>query len=112
MSEDIGCGDNSCVFSVIKQRGGMGTNGGCRCFKHLESWIESEQRWNRPEVRKVQRDVLRLAQAYRGLRREIGELLSENGCDCECDCAGYSEPHGADCEPCLACRVQDALGTT
>jgi hypothetical protein len=39
----------------------------------------------------------------------VGELLSENGCDCDCECAGYSAPHGPDCEPCLACRIDKLL---
>lgn len=30
------CGDNSCMYS--DRRGGMGTNGGCRC---LEKWASS-----------------------------------------------------------------------
>ena len=29
LSEDVGCGDNSCSF--IKPKG-MATNGGCRCY--------------------------------------------------------------------------------
>lgn len=28
----IGCGDSSCVWG---RRGGMATNGGCRCYKDL-----------------------------------------------------------------------------
>ena len=31
-----GCGDNSCIFACIRKRGGMRTNGGCRCFKNLQ----------------------------------------------------------------------------
>lgn len=30
------CGDNSCMYS--HRKGGMGTNGGCRC---LEKWASS-----------------------------------------------------------------------
>ena len=31
----VDCGDNSCL--VAWPKGGMRTNGGCRCFKHLSS---------------------------------------------------------------------------
>jgi len=31
MSEPLGCGDNGCEF----YRGKVGTNGGCRCLKHI-----------------------------------------------------------------------------
>lgn len=34
-SWEPGCGDSSCIFACIRARGGMRTNGGCRCFKHL-----------------------------------------------------------------------------
>lgn len=30
---DIDCGDNSCRFATNRKRGGMRTNGGCRCFE-------------------------------------------------------------------------------
>lgn len=33
----------------------------------------------------------------------IGKLLSQNGCDCDCDHA--PEDHDDDCELCLACRI-------
>lgn len=28
------CGDNSCYFLTPERRGGMRTNGGCRCFSN------------------------------------------------------------------------------
>lgn len=31
-----GCGDNSCYFGPKVPRGGMGTNGGCRCQEVIE----------------------------------------------------------------------------
>ena len=41
MSDDvIGCGDNSCVFRVLRTTHGVATNGGCRCFKNLEMTAE------------------------------------------------------------------------
>ena len=33
MSESLICGDNSCMFRFAAPQGGMGTNGGCRCFE-------------------------------------------------------------------------------
>jgi hypothetical protein len=37
----------------------------------------------------------------------IGELIADNGCDCECD--HDFESHDDDCERCLACRISAAL---
>ena len=31
------CGDNSCLFVPKEHRGGMRTNGGCRCMPHMKS---------------------------------------------------------------------------
>jgi hypothetical protein len=45
----------------------------------------------------------RLARVVNG----IGDLLSDNGCDCEC---GHDwEGHDDECDRCLACRVNDVL---
>jgi len=68
---DIGCGDSSCIFNLIKKKGGQHTNGGCRCFEYLISWNADAQRWNRDEVRKVQQDTQRLANE---LRRSLEQL--------------------------------------
>lgn len=40
-------------------------------------------------------------------RLAVGELLAENGCDCECE--HHHEEHDAECERCLACRISAAL---
>lgn len=37
----IGCGDNSCMFG---SPGGMGTNGGCRCYPDLDRKARMELR--------------------------------------------------------------------
>ena len=37
----------------------------------------------------------------------VGELLAENGCDCACE--HHTDEHDADCERCLACRIEAAL---
>lgn len=34
MSVNLDCGDNSCVFAPKENRGGMRTNGGCRCLEN------------------------------------------------------------------------------
>lgn len=69
-----GCGDNSCVFGVIARKG-MGTNGGCRCFKNLEHYIESEQRWNREEIRHVELSTRMLAQKVHELEKKLAETV-------------------------------------
>lgn len=74
MATEIGCGDNSCIFYCIRTKGGMGTNGGCRCFDPLESWIESEKRWNFAEIGKLRRDVMVLARAHYALKEREKEL--------------------------------------
>ena len=78
---DIGCGDNSCIFSCIRPKGSVGTNGECRCFKNLESWLASET-GNRDEVRKVQQDTQRLAAELRRTREALKRALSRcTNCD-------------------------------
>ena len=32
----------------------------------------------------------------------VGAILSDEGCDCYCDCDSH---HNADCDLCLACRI-------
>jgi hypothetical protein len=52
----------------------------------------------------------RLADERRGADEKllaVRELLSANGCDCECGC-DY-DGHEDDCERCLACRIADAV---
>jgi hypothetical protein len=40
----------------------------------------------------------------------IEELVSHNGCDCDCECIDLHGNHiHPDCEPCLACRIDEAL---
>lgn len=73
-AESIGCGDNSCIFGVIRKSHGMATNGGCRCFEPLISWNEQEHRWNRAEVQRVRRDVSRLAAEVVKLRNALAAI--------------------------------------
>jgi hypothetical protein len=60
IDEPVGCGDNSCIFGLLRTKGGMGTNGGCRCFENLINWNEKTRSWNREEVRKVRRATMML----------------------------------------------------
>ena len=70
-----GCGDNSCVFKVLRTGSGMATNGGCRCFSALVSWNEAAGRWNREDVQAVQQDVQRLVVELRRARTSKADLL-------------------------------------
>jgi hypothetical protein len=40
-------------------------------------------------------------------RGRANQVLSENGCDCECGCD--ADGHSDDCDRCLACLVDAAL---
>lgn len=68
------------------------------------------------DLRALLAEVERLKKAEAEVKRlhatinAVGEVISQNGEDCDCDCTAYGSPHGPDCDPCLACRVSDALG--
>ena len=49
--------------------------------------------------------------SLRDLLAAVGDIISQNGCDCECGCSSYGESHAEDCDPCLPCRISDVLGT-
>jgi hypothetical protein len=57
------CGDNSCIFS--SGRGGMRTNGGCRCFEGLEG-VGTRKQLNH------------MARVVRWMRGKV-EMLTPNG---------------------------------
>ena len=46
--------------------------------------------------------ITRLRAAEARIER-VGAILSDEGCDCYCDCD--SDGHNADCVLCLACRI-------
>jgi hypothetical protein len=96
--EQIGCADNSCIFRVLRGPG-VGTNGGCRCFKNLVCFVENEARSNRDEVRKVERDTMRL----RARVSELKEALHRYG-DHDSEC--YQSRNGGEC----VCGLAAALG--
>jgi len=63
------------------------------------------------DVRSLESEVGRMAKQIAGQTARIAavnRLLSENGCDCECDHA-CEDDHEEDCERCLACRIDAAL---
>ena len=75
MEREPGCGDASCIFSVIRPKGGMRTNGGCRCFKHLELNTEIVGSYgdlipynNKDDLRHLQRSVMLLVAELRELK--------------------------------------------
>jgi len=79
MSYDvIGCGDNSCVFRVLRTTHGMATNGGCRCFKHLEMRGRDNgvDYSNHDAVRRVAQDTQRLSGELRRVKAQRDELLA------------------------------------
>lgn len=57
--------------------------------------------------------ILKIALADRDQARArlaaVGDVIAENGCNCDCDCLVGHEPHEEDCDPCLACRIQVVL---
>jgi hypothetical protein len=66
------------------------------------------------EAGQGEHNVLALVEHYQGLALEAADriraartVLQENGCECECGCG--TDGHNDDCEPCLGCRVGEAL---
>lgn len=65
---EIDCGDNSCLFATKK--GGMRTNGGCRCFSNAgfrRSQIES--------ARLMLPEILSLREANKELQESVEALV-------------------------------------
>ena len=77
----VDCGDNSCLFA--EARGGMRTNGGCRCFDELPA---SSRRqlviWVRRRRLATTRDLELLAKlrAHPGLRDALKYIETESAC--------------------------------
>ena len=68
---ELDCGDNSCVFA--KNRGGMRTNGGCRCFDHVtpsRSTIKAAHEML-PELLALRKEVAFFRQAVPELARRL-----------------------------------------
>lgn len=54
----------------------------------------------------LQDELLKILEDKKRMRSELGDLLSAEGCSCECEHA-YNEHE--DCRRCFACRVHDVL---
>ena len=76
MSESVGCGDNSCMFSVVKPKGGMATNGGCRCLENLRYWNSHDGVWNDADVARVRNGIYALKSELSKARRERDDALA------------------------------------
>lgn len=76
MSESVGCGDNSCMFRVVKPKGGMATNGGCRCLKDLRYWNSHDGVWNDADVARVRNGIYALKSELSKARRERDDALA------------------------------------
>ena len=74
-------------------------NEACEELEVLRGLIEGEP-WAGAVLR---RDFVHLQERVEA----AGEIISANGCDCECD--HVAESHDEDCERCLACRISSAL---
>jgi hypothetical protein len=71
---------------------------------------EEVERMLLADVRSLESEVGRKAKQIAGQTARIAavnHLLSQNGCDCECD--HDAESHDDTCERCLACRIDAAL---
>lgn len=47
--------------------------------------------------------------ALAGAVRSVGDLIADNGCGCDCGCAFSDGEHSSECDPCLACRVNNIV---
>lgn len=78
-----GCGDNSCIFSIIRASGGMGTNGGCRCFKNLELHTEivgtdgNVMYDNREQLQHLRQSVQKLVSELRLTQKELDDVKED-----------------------------------
>lgn len=64
MTRDLDCGDNSCYFAT--QKGGMRTNGGCRCFSNA-----GFSKGMHGAAREMLLEVLRLREEVADLRAQL-----------------------------------------
>lgn len=79
MEKEPGCGDSSCIFACIRKRGGMRTNGGCRCFKNLELNTNIQSAMDPAELVPYNNhdEVAHLRRSVRELVAELLELRSK-----------------------------------
>ena len=86
-------------------------------IRKVASEWEFDKRIPAPSAARLLREMLSLVESYqRSLMhaeqrlREVSKLLEENGCECPCD--HHWEERGPECEVCLACLIEEALGQT
>jgi len=80
---EIDCGDNSCLFAT--RRGGMRTNGGCRCLENAGFGGSSQKalRQMLPEVLRLRSEVERLTASNRAIVAQRDRLQAEHEADRE-----------------------------
>lgn len=72
---ELDCGDNSCSFA--KNKTGMRTNGGCRCFKNAgfgRSVIQSAHEML-PELLELRKEVKKLNEIIDELSESLGAKI-------------------------------------
>lgn len=80
---EIDCGDNSCLFAPSK--GGMRTNGGCRCLENAGFSRSSHKSLLQmfPELLRLRAEVERLTEANRAIVAQRDRLQAEHEADRE-----------------------------
>ncbi len=71
-------------------------------WRELIAVLEADGKPGGAAVDYVRALITRLRAAEARIER-VGAILSDEGCDCYCDCD--SDGHNADCDLCLACRI-------
>ena len=71
-------------------------------WRELIAVLEADGKPDGAAVDYVRALITRLRAAEARIER-VGAILSDEGCDCYCDCD--SDGHNADCDLCLACRI-------
>ena len=71
-------------------------------WRELIAVLEADGKPEGAAVDYVRALITRLRAAEARIER-VGAILSDEGCDCYCDCD--SDGHNADCDLCLACRI-------
>lgn len=71
-------------------------------WRELIAVLEADGKPEGAAVDYVRALITRLRAAEARIER-VGAILSDAGCDCYCDCD--SDGHNADCDLCLACRI-------
>jgi hypothetical protein len=99
------CGDNSCRFAT--KRGGMRTNGGCRCTseRSIVKWSPAEK-W---AATANPATVAQMARELREARALLSEWVTISYEPCWRDHHGYCQAHYLQAD-CVVDRTRKALG--